>query len=165
MELKDINSFAILLCNEFNDEKSIIDVVRKTSLKKHIGFNRATINNERAYIIYDIDRKYFFNFGTNKQLKFIWKSREDFFIIDFGENTKGEILNYLTFEETSGKETGVQVFFTSSPTKSLTLKFILISDRLASILFLRIFIPDTFPLAIPHLDDALLLIVFSSKAS
>ena len=68
-------------------------------------------------------------------------------------------------EETSGKETGVQVFFTSSPTKSLTLKFILISDRLASILFLRIFIPDTFPLAIPHLDDALLLIVFSSKAS
>ena len=36
------------------------------------------------------------------------------------------------------------MFFTSSPTKSLTLRFILISDRLASILFLRIFIPDTF---------------------
>ena len=104
MELKATDNFAILLCNEFNDEKSIIDVVRKTSLKKHIGFNRATINNERAYIIYDIDRKYFFNFGTNKKLKFIWKSREDFFIIDFGENTKGEILNYLTFEETSGKK-------------------------------------------------------------
>ena len=68
-------------------------------------------------------------------------------------------------EETSGKKTGVQVLFTSSPTKSLTLRLILISDRLASMLFLRIFIPVTLSFAIPHLDDALLLMVFSSKAS
>ena len=33
MELKNRN-FAILVCNEFNDEKSISDVVQKTSIKK-----------------------------------------------------------------------------------------------------------------------------------
>ena len=103
MKLKNRN-FAILVCNEFNDEKSISDVVRKTSIKKHVGFNRTTINNERAYIIYDIDKKYFFNFGTNRKLKFIWKSDADFYIIDFSSNTKGEILNYLTFEKTTGSK-------------------------------------------------------------
>lgn len=103
MELKD-RYFAILLCNETNDEISIIDVVRKTSIKKNVGFNRATINNERVYILYDVDKEYFFNFGTNRKLKFIWKSDADFYMIDFSKNTKGEILKYLTFEETTGSK-------------------------------------------------------------
>ena len=34
MELKDIENFAILLCNKANDETSISNIVRKISLRK-----------------------------------------------------------------------------------------------------------------------------------
>ena len=68
-------------------------------------------------------------------------------------------------EDTSGKETGFQVFLTSSPTKSLTLRLILISTRRASILFLSIFTPVTLVKGRPHLDAAFFFMVLSSKAS
>ena len=42
-----------------------------------------------------------FNFGTNKRLKFIYRSAEDFYIIDFSSDTKGNIINCLTFNETT----------------------------------------------------------------
>ena len=97
MELKDIENFAILLCNKANDETSISNIVKKISLKKHIPFNRLTINDEKSYILYNVDKTYLFNMGTNKKLKFIYKNAEDFYIIDFSDNTKGNIINYLIY--------------------------------------------------------------------
>lgn len=104
MELKDIENFAILLCNKANDETSISNIVKKISLKKHIPFNRLTINDEKSYILYNVDKTYLFNMGTNKKLKFIYKNAEDFYIIDFSDNTKGNIINYLTFNETTAEK-------------------------------------------------------------
>lgn len=101
MELKDNESFAILLCNEVNDENSIANIVRKISLRRHIPFNRLTINDKKSYILYNVDKIYLFNMGTNKRLKFIYKNADDFYIIDFSSNIKGNIINYLTFNETT----------------------------------------------------------------
>ena len=92
MELKDVESFAILLCNEANDENSISNIVRKISLRKHIPFNRLTINGGKSYILYDVDKTYIFNMGTNKRLKFIYKNADEFYIIDFSNNIKGNII-------------------------------------------------------------------------
>ena len=100
MELKDRN-FAILLFNKFNDEKTLIDITQKISLRKQVHFNNVILENKKTYILYNPDKVYLFNMASNKKLKFIWKSGEDFYIIDFSKNTKGEILKYLTFEETS----------------------------------------------------------------
>lgn len=104
MELKDIENFAILLCNKANDETSISNIVKKISLRKHIPFNRLTINDEKSYILYNVDKTYLFNMGTNPKLKFIYKNAEDFYIIDFSDNTKGNIINYLTFNETTAEK-------------------------------------------------------------
>ena len=99
MELKDRN-FAILLFNENNDELNIIDITQKISLRKQVHFNRLNIENNKSYILYEPDKLYLFNMASNKKLKLIWKSGEDFYIIDFSKNTKGDITSYLTFEET-----------------------------------------------------------------
>ena len=104
MELKDVESFAILLCNKANDENSISNIVKKISLRKHIPFNRLTINDEKSYILYNVDKTYLFNIGTNKRLKFIYKNAEVFYIIDFSDNTKGNIIHYLTFSETTAEK-------------------------------------------------------------
>lgn len=111
MELKDRN-FAILLLNENNDERDIIDITQKISLRKQVHFNRLNIENKKTYILYNPDKIYLFNMASNKKIKFIWKSGDDFFIIDFGKNTKGDIINYLTFEETNeGKIEGNIKYF------------------------------------------------------
>ena len=104
MELKDVESFAILLCNEANDENSISNIVRKISLRKHIPFNRLTINGGKSYILYDVDKTYIFNMGTNKRLKFIYKNADEFYIIDFSNNIKGNIINHLTLNEKTAKK-------------------------------------------------------------
>ena len=104
MELKNIENFAILLCNKANDENSISNIVKKISLRKHIPFNRLTINDEKSYILYNVDKTYLFNIGTNKTLKFIYKNAEVFYIIDFSDNTKGNIIHYLTFNETTAEK-------------------------------------------------------------
>ena len=109
MELKDNESFAILLCNEVNDENSIANIVRKISLRRHIPFNRLTINDKKSYILYNVDKIYLFNMGTNKKLKFIYKNAKDFYIIDFFNNTKGNIINYLTFNETTTEKIKVDI--------------------------------------------------------
>ena len=112
MELKEVDKFAILLCNEANDEKSIKGNILKISLRKQVHFNWAKVNEQNTAILYNPDKLYLFNIASNKKLKFIWKSGEEFFIIDFGKNTKGDILNYLTFEETAnGKIEGNIKYF------------------------------------------------------
>ncbi len=102
-------NFAILLCNEVNDENSIANIVRKISLRRHIPFNRLTINDKKSYILYNVDKIYLFNMGTNKKLKFIYKNAKDFYIIDFFNNTKGNIINYLTFNETTTEKIKVDI--------------------------------------------------------
>lgn len=102
-------NFAILLCNEVNDENSIANIVRKISLRRHIPFNRLTINDKKSYILYNVDKIYLFNMGTNKKLKFIYKNSKDFYIIDFFNNTKGNIINYLTFNETTTEKIKVDI--------------------------------------------------------
>lgn len=103
------NNFAILLCNEANDETSIANIVRKISLRKHVPFNRLTINDEKTYILYNVDKTYLFNMGTNKKLKFIYKNAGNFYIIDFFNNSKGKIINYLTFNETTAEKIEVNI--------------------------------------------------------
>ena len=102
-------NFAILLCNEVNDENSIANIVRKISLRRHIPFNRLTINDKKSYILYNVDKIYLFNMGTNKKLKFIYKNAKDFYIIDFFNNKKGNIINYLTFNETTTEKIKVDI--------------------------------------------------------
>lgn len=103
------NSFAILLGNEANDETSIANIVKKISLRKHAPFNRLTINGKKTYILYNVDKSYIYNMGTNKRLKFIYKNAEDFYIIDFSNNTKGNIINYLTFNETTAEKIEIDI--------------------------------------------------------
>ena len=102
-------NFTILLCNEANDETSIANIVRKISLRKHVPFNRLTVNDEKTYILYDVNKTYIFNIGTNKKLKFIYRNAEDFYIIDFFSNSKGNIINYLTFNETTAEKIEVKI--------------------------------------------------------
>ena len=98
--LKDGN-FAILLLNQFNGEKSILDITRKISLRKQAHFNRLNLENKTSYILYEPEKTYLFNMASNKKLKLIWKAKRDFYIIDFSNNTKGDILNYLSFDKVS----------------------------------------------------------------
>ena len=100
MSIKDKETFAILLETA---DKFLADTVSKISLKEHTSFNRVNLsdNNLSTFIMYDIDKNYMFDVGANKKLKFIWKDADNFYIIDFSKNTKGDIINYLTFEETT----------------------------------------------------------------
>ena len=111
MEFKDRN-FAILLCNEANDEKSVKCNILQISLKKQVHFNWAKVDEQNTAILYDVDKSYLYNFGANKKLKFILKNADDFYIVDFANNTKGDIIKNLTFEETKeGKIEGNIKYF------------------------------------------------------
>ena len=131
MELKNIDNFAILLHNEANDEKSIKGNILKISLRKQVHFNWAKVDEQNTAILYNPDKAYLFNMGANKKLKLIWKSEEDFYIIDFSKNTKGDILNYLTFEETKeGKIEGDIKYFNLKKEFNRASKVPLISSKL-----------------------------------
>ena len=71
MELKDLDNFAILLRNEINDEKALIDVLGKICLKTGTRYNRVKIDDEICYLLYTVNKVYMFNMGANKRLKFI----------------------------------------------------------------------------------------------
>ena len=103
MELKDLDNFAIILCNEINDEKALIDVLGKICLKTGTRYNRVKIDDEICYLLYTVNKVYMFNMGANKRLKFIWKDADDFYIVDFSNNTKGNIISHLTFDNTTGE--------------------------------------------------------------
>lgn len=103
MELKDLDNFAILLRNEINDEKALIDVLGKICLKTGTRYNRVKIDDEICYLLYTVNKVYMFNMGANKRLKFIWKDADDFYIVDFSNNTKGNIISHLTFDITTGE--------------------------------------------------------------
>lgn len=101
MKLEDTIKFAILLQNEFADGKVLCNIVRKVSSRQHVSFNTVTVDGGKAFIIYNVDEKYLFNMATNKKLKMIWKNEENFYLIDFSNSTKGDIISHLTFTEIS----------------------------------------------------------------
>ena len=103
MGLKDLDNFAIILCNEINDEKALIDVLGKICLKTGTRYNRVKIDDEICYLLYTVNKVYMFNMGANKGMKFIWKDADDFYIVDFSNNTKGNIISHLTFDTTTGE--------------------------------------------------------------
>lgn len=99
MELKDIDRFAILNDGDVNDLE-LINVVKKLCLKSRCTFNNVKINSKLCYIVYNTNKKYLWELGAQKKLKFIYKDGEDFFIVDFKNSTKGNIICYLSFDET-----------------------------------------------------------------
>ena len=98
--LQELNKFIILLDDGKNN---LIDIIRKISLRQNIHFNWIKIDSQTTAILYDVDKSYIYNFGANKKLKFIWKDENDFYIVDFKNNNKGDIISYLTFESNSGE--------------------------------------------------------------
>lgn len=95
--LNDLDNFAILLNDGTNN---LIDIIRKISIRKQVHFNWIKIDSQTTAVLYNVDKSYIYNLGANKKLKFIWKNADDFYIVDFKDNTKGEITSYLTFEKT-----------------------------------------------------------------
>ena len=115
--LQELNKFIILLDDGKNN---LIDIIGKISLRQNIHFNWIKIDNQTTDILYDVDKSYIYNFGANKKLKFIWKDENEFYIVDFKNNTKGDIVNYLTFEETKeGKIEGDIQYINLKPLKNL----------------------------------------------
>lgn len=95
--LNDLDNFAILLNDGTNN---LIDIIRKISIRKQVHFNWIKIDSQTTAVLYNVDKSYIYNFGANKKLKFMWKNADDFYIVDFKNNTKGDITSYLTFEKT-----------------------------------------------------------------
>lgn len=95
--LNDLDNFAILLNDGTNN---LIDIIRKISLRQNTHFNWVKIDSQTTAVLYNVDKQYIYNFGANKKLKFVWKNADDFYIVDFSKNTKGDITSHLTFEET-----------------------------------------------------------------
>lgn len=98
--LKDYESFVILLCETDSEEKKIIDTVEKISLRKHIGYARVKIYGKEkySYILFNPDKQYVFDMARNKKLTIVWKNKDFFGIINFENNTKGDIICYLQNE-------------------------------------------------------------------
>ena len=103
--LKDRESFAILLADA---ETDLIVIVQNISLRKHIKYNRVKLKDDTdySYLLYTEpqDKQYVFDMARNKKLKIIWKDDIDFYIIDFKNNTKGNLICHLS-DEDLGTET------------------------------------------------------------
>jgi len=95
--LKDRESLAILMADT---EIDLIVIVQNISLRKHIKYNRVKLKEDTdySYLLYteSQDKQYVFDMARNKKLKIIWKDNTDFYIIDFRNNTKGDIICNLT---------------------------------------------------------------------
>lgn len=94
-------SFAILLSDA---ETDLIVIVQNISLRKHIKYNRVKLKGDTdySYVLYTEpqDKQYVFDMARNKKLKIVWKDDTDFYIIDFSNNTKGDIICNLTTDVT-----------------------------------------------------------------
>ena len=94
--LKDRESFAILLADT---ETDLIVIVQNISLRKHIKYNRVKLKGytDYSYVLYTEpqDKQYVFDMARNKKLKIVWKDDTDFYIIDFSNNTKGDIICWI----------------------------------------------------------------------
>ena len=119
--LEKIDKFIILLDDGKN---SLFDMIRKICLRQHIHFNWVKIDEMTTAVLYNVDKSYIYNFGANKKIKFIWKNADDFYIVDFANNTKGDIINYLTFEKTDKIAiSGYIRYFNLKPLKNVPEKY------------------------------------------
>ena len=102
--LKDRESFALLFAN---GETDLIVIVQNISLRKHIKYNRVKLKDdtEYSYVLYTEpqDKQYVFDMARNKKLKLVWKDNTDFSIVDFSNNTKGDIISYLSDEDSDAE--------------------------------------------------------------
>ena len=121
--------FAILLPNKNID---LLDIVGKISLRKSTHYNKVKFQDDgEAYILYNPDKTYLFDMARNKKLKLIWKDEEEFYIIDFGNNTKGDIICNLGYEDCeNGSIEGEIVTFNLKKDFSKLKKVMLISSKL-----------------------------------
>ncbi len=121
--------FAILLPNKNID---LLDIVGKISLRKSVHYNKVKFQDDgEAYILYNPDKTYLFDMARNKNLKLIWKDEEEFYIIDFGNNTKGDIICNLGYEDCkNGSIEGEIVTFNLKKDFSKLKKVMLISSKL-----------------------------------
>lgn len=93
--LKDRESFAMLLADE---KQNISSILTKISSRQHISFNSVKSDDGIEYVLYaePQDKQYIFDMARIKKIKIIWKDKEDFYIIDFKNNPKGDIICYLS---------------------------------------------------------------------
>ena len=121
--------FAIILPDK---SKDLLDIVEKISLRKSIHFNKVKFKgDDETYILYNPDKKYLFDMARNKKLKLIWKDEEDFFIIDFCNNAKGDIICNLSYKDCkNGSIEGNIVTFNLKECFRDTKKVMLISMKL-----------------------------------
>lgn len=98
--LQNRNHFAIIMYDKNYDE-DLIHIIQKMSMKRHIGFNRCKLDGDDkySYVLYDIDKNSLFAMARNKKLKLIWRDDADFYLIDFRNNSKGDIICYLSNED------------------------------------------------------------------
>lgn len=111
--LKDYESFVILLCEMDSEEEKIIDTVKKISLRKHIGYARVKIygKDKYSYILFNPDKHYVFDICRNKHINIVWKDDEFFGIIDFKNNTKGDIICHLENENNYGEKLEGEIMY------------------------------------------------------
>lgn len=130
--LKDYETFTILLCEDASEEVKIIDTVQKISLRKQIKYNRLSLkgNEQYSYILYTEpkDKQYIFNMGTNKKLKIVWKDKEFFGIIEFKNNTKGDIICYLENDNNNGEKIEGEIIYLNLKPEYKGRKIMLISN-------------------------------------
>ena len=113
--LKDKESFSIIICEDETEEEKIRDTVQKISLRKQIKYNRIKLNRytENSYILYTEtkDKQYIFNMATNKKLTIVWKDKDFFGIINFKNNSKGDIICYLENDNNNGEKFEFKIIY------------------------------------------------------
>jgi hypothetical protein len=131
MALRDIDRFVILLNDGDVNDLELINVVKKLCLKSRCTFNNVKINSKICYIVYNINKEYLWDLGANKKLKFIWKDRDDFYIVNFKNNTKGDVISHLTFDVTTGEKIEGQIEYINIKSKYKKInKLPLVSSKL-----------------------------------
>ena len=128
--LKDYELFVIVLRETDLEEEKIIDTVEKISLRKHIGYARVKIygKDKYSYILFNPDKQYTFDMARNKKLTIVWKDKEFFGIIDFKNNTKGDIICYLENDNNNGEKFEGEIIYLNIKPEYKGKKIILVSS-------------------------------------
>ena len=131
--LKDKESFSIIICEDETEEEKIRDTVQKISLRKQIKYNRIKLNRytENSYILYTEtkDKQYIFNMATNKKLTIVWKDKDFFGIINFKNNSKGDIICYLENDNNNGEKLEGEIIILNLKTEYKGRRIMLASSK------------------------------------
>ena len=129
--LKDYETFTILLCEDDSKGK-IIDTVQKISLRKQIKYNRVKLKDKTgySYILYteSKDKQYIFDMARNKKLTIVWKDDDFFGIINFKNNTKGDVISYFENDDNGGEKLEGEIIYLNLKPEYKGRKIMLISS-------------------------------------